>query len=33
MMITQIKYNDTNNKVRNNIINNNIINNNNMYAE
>ena len=32
-MITQIKYNDTNNKVRNNIIDNNIINNNNMNAE
>ena len=33
MMIIQIKYNDTNNKVGNNIINNNIMNNNNMNAE
>ena len=33
MMITQIKYNDTNNKVGNNIIDDNIMNNNNMNAE
>ena len=32
-MITQIKYNDTNNKIRNNIIDNNIMNNNNMHVE
>ena len=33
MIITQIKYNDTNNKVGNNIIDNNIMNNNNMNVE
>ena len=33
MMIIQIKYNNTNNKVRNNIIDNSIINNNNMNVE